>query len=174
MKQSSRIFLRVVTFISAILVIATMTEWVRTDENRWWVNRGGPDSYFEIQSWRGRVLVTFIRCVKPPPGWAVHSFPRDIESPRGPMSRGQMHIAFGIGIGSGSYSPRPGNTYFSVSVAYWVLVLFFWIAPLIYVLAMAWRLRQLKARFAKLECVKCGYDLRASRERCPECGTPIA
>jgi hypothetical protein len=28
-------------------------------------------------------------------------------------------------------------------------------------------------RFASWKCVKCGYDLRGSRERCPECGFPI-
>jgi ribosomal protein L40E len=34
-------------------------------------------------------------------------------------------------------------------------------------------LRRDQKRFKQNLCMKCGYDLRHSPKRCPECGTPV-
>ena len=43
--------------------------------------------------------------------------------------------------------------------------------PLIWISATALRPRRIRAAKAKGMCPTCGYDLRATPDRCPECGT---
>lgn len=47
---------------------------------------------------------------------------------------------------------------------YWFPVLLFAILPALWLLS-------LRRRFPKGACQRCGYDLRATSARCPECGT---
>lgn len=60
---------------------------------------------------------------------------------------------------------------FAFSLGWWLLIL--WFLPVVY-FAIHWRRRMLFRRaMAKSICHQCGYDLRSSPDRCPECGTPV-
>ena len=73
-------------------------------------------------------------------------------------------LPLGIGV------PR----YFHSFPSTWILP--YWLLGMIFgVLPGAWLAKRWGRRRKHHEglCVKCGYDLRASRERCPECGMAI-
>jgi hypothetical protein len=53
------------------------------------------------------------------------------------------------------------------AVSDWVLVLLLSLPPAIFAI---WKTRQ---RYDAGFCRRCGYDLRATPDRCPECGTPV-
>jgi hypothetical protein len=54
-------------------------------------------------------------------------------------------------------------------VPLWLLALLLAVAPV----AQLSRQMRRHSRSASGHCATCGYDLRASKNRCPECGTPI-
>jgi predicted amidophosphoribosyltransferase len=46
-------------------------------------------------------------------------------------------------------------------------------SPLVYRRVRGWRIRRLERRYLSGVCLNCGYDLRSSLERCPECGWQV-
>ena len=58
----------------------------------------------------------------------------------------------------------------TVAIPYWAIALLFSVMPTKYLIVRVKRLR----RERKNCCPMCGYDLRATSDRCPECGTTTA
>lgn len=70
------------------------------------------------------------------------------------------------------HSSQGWHIEWEVTFPLWLLVVLFLLIP------GAWtvhsrRRRRIQYRLSKSLCAGCGYDLRASKDKCPECGTPI-
>jgi hypothetical protein len=66
-----------------------------------------------------------------------------------------------------------GKNQIDVRLPYWLLVAAFCVMPAIWIVITCRRRRE-RTRIAQGLCPTCGYDLRATPGRCPECGaTPI-
>jgi hypothetical protein len=60
----------------------------------------------------------------------------------------------------------------TIAVRDWLLIVVFLILPIIETRRINVR-RKIKYRQTHNLCMKCGYDLRATPDRCPECGTIV-
>jgi hypothetical protein len=56
-----------------------------------------------------------------------------------------------------------------VEIPLWAL----WLPPLIWTIFVVRSYRRKRKRARRGLSAKCGYDQRASTDRCPECGTPF-
>lgn len=60
----------------------------------------------------------------------------------------------------------------SVRVPYWFLVLVSGVFPSIKLTRIR-RVKEQRKRLLRAHCSVCGYDLRATPDKCPECGTDV-
>ena len=138
--------------LSLLLCVATLALWVR--------------SY-----WRYDLIERFSR--RDLHFWIIISLPGRIDlvrvQPFSPLegNAALLRIVPKLQYESGDVSQYLVQYVKFVSVPHWSLALLFAILPALHLRAAIRSRRRRRAG----HCPRCGYDLRATPERCPECGT---
>ena len=73
-------------------------------------------------------------------------------------------LGFDLELNNDTNVKKPTESMFAIGAPYWLLISLAAMPPFF---ALRARLR----RFGEGCCTRCGYDLRATPDRCPECGT---
>lgn len=103
-------------------------------------------------------------------GWSSQSVPLtnqeqlDLEVPLRFMNAGFRAGPYGYG-----YLRRAAVPQYRIAIPYWPIVALGLIIPA----GRLWKRALQNRRLHKNLCPQCGYDLRATPDRCPECGTSV-
>jgi hypothetical protein len=188
MKRLRRWVFNLAAGVSLLLCVATMGLWVRSDWAAdvlaWqWVSPQ-PPAIGTTSAWsvlglveKGGLLLLWerntgdVRSIHPENPDFLHatrfadSYPTAgfFQSQNGSTSRYVLGFQYG-------YDREPGVPRYAIVVPIPALVLLFAAIPMALVPALVRRRSQSNRKRSGL-CTACGYDLRATPDRCPECGT---
>lgn len=175
----------IVSALSLLLAICMVFLWVRSywgcDSIGWVAFQGTYDRGVDLYSSPGRIGLGFFHCIDHHPEWDSPAFlPRRAEftaetradPPYGPHGRynwGSFDFVYDGG------DDRPGQRFQDiiriVEVPSWSVVLCSLLLPSSWIISR--RPLRTRRRLALGLCTAFGYDLLASPDRCPECGTPV-
>lgn len=185
---------RVVTAVGALWLLAcilSIAAWVRSYwfEDSWLRQRADGRDLL----WSSRGAVVFTRMTYERVRWPQEPSLTDSRHPvvstpssTAPTTRAKTGIPSPAAVRDWTFlgfkwEVRPGGTVTSGSRSVgfspmWRVGLPFWFITLVFaVLPIAWMTRLLARRVRHPGvCPTCGYDLRATPQRCPECGTVSA
>ncbi|MDB5358585.1 MAG: hypothetical protein JWN24_5038 [Phycisphaerales bacterium] len=155
--------------LSLLLFVATCVMWVRS----YWqgdeftvLRRSEADcriAQYNFYSGRGVIYVARVVYVFGTPEQAARFGP-----PSG-ILRGSLDPALVPLDGRGALAPRMGADRSGAAYA----IIPDWCVALPLLIPVAWwiiRAHRIRRRRLRMECPSCGYDLRATPDRCPECG----
>jgi hypothetical protein len=148
MRRVFRHFLTIISALSLMLLVGVCVLWARsfaTDD------AVGLDNEHFISSRRGSIT--------------LFAFAPDAY--RQPARAGWTFAGFGWSELRGDHREP---VYTATVVPYWFCAVAASILPVFWL--MQWR-RRISANRNDGRCSNCGYDLRASPDRCPECGTAV-
>lgn len=174
----------ILSALSLILCLATATIWVRS----YWQAQGvllrsqsGTNRWHVLLGCIEGTVIFGAQTVKLPPQPGAGSSERTWEWKWGVRMSSNIHFP------KGSWWHRRGFLWESTSGTFltssagwletWTLFVPGWLVTLLAATLPALWLRQPRRRRFREQhglCLTCGYDLRATLDRCPECGTPIA
>jgi hypothetical protein len=177
-RRRRQLLLRSFAVFSALLCVITAILWLRcgdmaSDEAEVTWQRG-----YGIHSLEGRLFFSiFWNPQYTTPRYPSFNFGRDYNESAGFWSYVVMfdhgRVAGPFGIASVDLRPvgdaiRPDVR--EIMIPHWFVIGVFALAPVGVAVAEFVRWRRRRAGC----CAKCGYDLRASSDRCPECGSLVS
>lgn len=167
---------------SLALCVAATALWVRSYWRRDSFGGNGRTSLWAVHSSRGSVAIEHSRLVEGPAHFETVGFRHGSDAPQPlrptslPRQDCTVHLRLpGISLTAGTLKigfntdpAIPVETAQELIFPYGLVVLLAAVLPCRWLL-----IRYRKARLAAgaKPCPRCGYDLRATPERCPECGT---
>jgi hypothetical protein len=179
-RNTARRLLNLLTALSLLLLVATTSLWVRSyvlsDKAAW----RRPHGVYSARTARGHLVVEMWRAngaLRPGERYgfvyerddvypaALDAIPRLYVYPDPSVSESKWH-----GAGFGWYTRRrvDGAKSAAASAPFWALAAAAAALPL--GRAVPWLIRARRRRKRAGLCPTCGYDLRATPDRCPECG----
>ena len=148
-----RVLINGLALLSAVLCVAASVMWVHS--HYWEAGVRGGLGLFSFVVWSefGRVTVFLLyEFGRLPSGFDIH-----------PILSARVGHTTMFGFSLRHLPDRGLGRQVLLTIPYWFLLILFSIVPII-----RWRMGRRVA--AAGVCGQCGYDMRATPERCPECG----
>jgi hypothetical protein len=169
---------RLLAFLShatLLLSAAACVLWARSYRTTQFVGWGDPNQFVGALSMGGLIRLEHGTYAAAGLGWGYVSYPTPDDTPPGLWGelaardrRGGALRRVGVAYARIDYLADGTQVRRALYLPHWLL------AAVLAVLPAAWARRAWRRRGARRpgHCRTCGYDLRASPDRCPECGTP--